>query len=346
MKIPPKRHLQIFSFFILFILLNLYLSIILISSLRRERILSIRKRNFEVKKLNSVKPGINPVVLISREIESGIRNQKYNDLVNLLGSVPLNSIYNIKLLSESVFWNIEASEIFFKSGHLNVNRNCILHSIVKKLQDNNPVHLEYLDYLLKGGADVNLPDSTGNPPFFYILQRGNDKLINLFLGHGVFVNTPFAKYDSALHFAVEINLSNKIICSLINYGGNPFHRGKDGLTPFHRAILKRNEKIIMAFIQTVPLTFEDNPPLYNQLLLNYPTSPFPVPFSSSQTLYGYTPLHLGVSKDYNSSLVELLISNGADINLKNNNGQTALQLAQTIYHFDIINSITKYQKST
>lgn len=349
LKIESKSRLAGLIFLVL--LLNSFLAIVSICCLRR-----FGASNWKRLPHRAVQPPpppriqvqtkTNPIVTLSREIEAVLLSGDHHRFAHLIKSAASDALYSYSSRHSGdhfvhvARWNIPVLEALIDANHVDVNRNCILHRAVKSFR-NYPDQKEYIETLFRHGADINLPDSSGYPPLVYALQRASLFATEFLLSHGAKINIPFSSYSSILHYAVAIGSPVRMIATLIKNGGNPFNRGQDGLSPFHRVMFlttSDRDNIMNAFIDTTPATLTD-PQLYLKRLLDYPISPTAVPSPTEQTLHGYTPLHLAVGKLYSKQIVQLLLKKGADRNKRENNGYTPLQLAQVIQHSGIIQTL-------
>ena len=342
-KSLPRSLLSKCLLFLVFLSLNGFLPVVLIFILRR----AVPHRSVPVRSVPRPRPQtlVNPVVSLSGRIEAALLAKDHQSFSELISTAPPAALYSYTPASfgrhfvHLALWDPIALDALQRSHKIDLNRNCILHAAVKLLDANNFLHTEYIEALISHGADINLPDSSGYPALAYAVQRDNLPATRFLLSRGANVNISFFSYSSILHYAVATRSSPSLISLLITNRGNPFHRGKDGLTPFHHSIfLETSDRIdiINAFIHTPHPIFTDDPVSYRSLLLNYPINPRPVPSPSSQTCPGYTPLHLAVEKVRSCAMVRILSENGADRNKRENNGLTPLQLAENIQQFDII----------
>jgi ankyrin repeat protein len=147
--------------------------------------------------------------------------------------------------------------------------------------------------LIEEGADVNAKDDRDWRPLDHAAYKGHDKIAELLISQGANVNAHETERGTALHKAAEAPFTSKrhtaIVELLINKGADA-----------NAKIIKEDEN-------------------------EYESEDGEVITMSPE--YGYTrPLHR-VMESGNIQIAELLISNGADVNLKDENGHTALHIA-------------------
>ena len=94
-----------------------------------------------------------------------------------------------------------------------------------------------------------------------------------------------------------------LVCDILACGPDKGIRSDSSDTPLHMAMLQRNTTVI-------------------KLLLDYGFDP-----NAKSTMNGYTPLHSAVSAN-NADGARLLLQYNADKNIRNNEGQTPLDMAR------------------
>jgi ankyrin repeat protein len=150
--------------------------------------------------------------------------------------------------------------------------------------------------LLDRGADPNLSDDRGGIPLLYVAESGSLDLARLLLDHRADVNASDGWGWAALHYATA--------------------SGHQEMTSL---LLARGAKISAKMKSDVPLR-------QNRML------------SEIKGFQGgaeaWTPLHFAVARG-DRAMVELLLQQGADVNVKDGGGLTPLQLAQKSQSKDI-----------
>ncbi len=146
--------------------------------------------------------------------------------------------------------------------------------------------------------------------FFYAAHSDLEKVKSLIqeaganvVKEGVNINEPDGKGRTALHISSYLN-QIKIVEFLLGLGAQTDLKDKLLQTPLHRAVIKGNNEVATRLL-------EKNPELVDQ-----------------QDYNGNTVLHIATQK-YNPWLTRYLVVNyNANTSVKNNYGQTALQIAE------------------
>lgn len=109
----------------------------------------------------------------------------------------------------------------------------LLHEAAIKNEDES--HYEVMKTLLRSGADVNARDSSGWTPLFYLVQRGNVKIVNLLLKYDADIYLVGYDGQTLLFPAVTFSKNVDLVQLLIDLGLSVNHRDADGKTPLHWA---------------------------------------------------------------------------------------------------------------
>ncbi|ARF08281.1 ankyrin repeat protein [Catovirus CTV1] len=183
-----------------------------------------------------------------------------------------------------------------------------------------------ISLLIRRGVDINVIDNFCYNALFYAYEKKDMTLINILLNHGIHLNHKNINDENILTKIInnektnkdDIYISNRIISSELfdvndqDYNGN---------TVFHHSITKNKNYIVAKLLENKKI----NPNIQNYI--------------------GNTALMEAVTND-NWNYVELLLKHQSNINLKNNYGLTATDIAtknQTI-HF-LSNIIDKYTQN-
>jgi ankyrin repeat protein len=186
------------------------------------------------------------------------------------------------------------NEVFIDST--DGNGKTALHTAA--LMGNRP---EILETLIAAHANVEARDRNGNTAL-HIAARGNPRCLRALLSSpDIDVNAVNSDGDTGLHIAV-INQDEECVQQLIEAQANLKAKGAWGDTALHKAVYRHNTAIVEKLI------------LADQTLLE---------LTNDRKL---TALHIAASNE-SIPILAALIDNGANLNTKNSNGQTALHIS-------------------
>lgn len=180
---------------------------------------------------------------------------------------------------------------------------------------------DIVELLLINGADINIHlDADQCTPLWCASLWEREDMVRLLLKHGADVNLKCATTGSTpLDMAIRKG-NMAIISSLIDTGANPNLRGE-----------ARNPPLITAILSNPPRVFE-----IVQLLLQHGAT------INATGEYWASPLHAAVEESP-IELIEFLLKNGADVNHRSQmNGMTPLMIATDRKNTSIINLLLAY----
>ena len=161
---------------------------------------------------------------------------------------------------------------------------------------------EVVAFLMKNGADINRPERSGGcTPLMIAVALKNLETVSKLLELGADVSAVDLEGNSALHNACKNNISN-IIAELISHGADLNQRNNEGKTPFMRIAQQGHPETVRSLLE---LGADVN----------------------VMDLYGNTALHFACGKGDFLKIVDILLTNGADINHRGDQGYTPLMVA-------------------
>jgi ankyrin repeat protein len=175
--------------------------------------------------------------------------------------------------------------------------------------------------LLDAGADVNLRNIFGETPLMYAARFMKLDNVDLLIKRGANIEARDLDGRTALshveHGNITYDIRRKVIQALLKNGANIESRSKTGMTPLMYACKK---------FDSAWDTTDDTVKKYSAAcaFINMNAS------VDAQDDDGNTPLMRAVASR-NIPAISCLLDAGANQNLKNKNGQTAQDIAQTIY---------------
>ncbi len=177
----------------------------------------------------------------------------------------------------------------------NSMKNTLLRSAIESNYDTKTVEI-----LLKNVSDVNVRDSSYNTLLHVAVKTQNSEIVKLLLDHGAIVDVTNIIGNTPLHMAVS-QKNSEIVNLLLEKGAAVNMPDSYGNTPLHIAVLNNS-------LELVPI------------LLNAKNTD-----ANVKNAFGKTPLH--IAAEINSpEIIKQLLDKGADKTLKNNNGDTPLDI--------------------
>ncbi len=227
------------------------------------------------------------------------------------------------------------------------------------VEEGPPVDEEFVQYLIRNGADINLKDEQGYAPLCYAISRPNNiELISFLINNGADVNTQDKNGNTLFHITTPWK-NEELLELLLRRGGEISKPNNNGLTPIQYLALYSNtdilkiiitkggtsgsaliDAIIKEDIEKVRTIIVDDPDKIEQLdregnsllhyaiaLQNYRVARYLVDkgidVNIRRNKNWVAALYLAVQKsDYN--IIELLLSNGSNVNTQLSNGYTPL----------------------
>ena len=159
-------------------------------------------------------------------------------------------------------------------------------------------HVKCAEKLLDEGADVNYMTSSGERPLTFAAERGHADIVELFIGTGADINSTDMNGLTALFKAVKYG-QERCVEILLNAGANVNAANKYEETPLMNSIMGGQ-------LKCAELLFKAGADMNKANSLGQP------------------PLLKAV---FNASFLDILIKGGADVNISDKHGNTALILA-------------------
>lgn len=176
-----------------------------------------------------------------------------------------------------------------------------------------------VQYLLEKGADPNILTDRDTPIIYFALWRDHPKCLQLLLNYGVDPTTYVIKYGPLLHVALNFNHTECVEILLTYKPDLRVKDSKDGYTVFH---------------------YTSNASLY--LILKYADMTDQLQHIDTKNNKGETPLMIASSR-CKTTTVRLLLHYGANPYIKDNNENTAKDLAVKEGHQSIVDLIESYE---
>uniref|UniRef100_A0A8C5HT21 Serine/threonine-protein phosphatase 6 regulatory ankyrin repeat subunit C-like n=1 Tax=Gouania willdenowi TaxID=441366 RepID=A0A8C5HT21_GOUWI len=221
-----------------------------------------------------------------------------------------------------------------------------------------------MDLLISSGANINAKDQNLLTPLHRAAASRNERAVELLLTHGAKVNTRDKVWHTPLHMAAA-NWATGCAEALIPHVCSLDAGDRSGRTPLHHAAYSGHEEMVYALLRkgagVGAKDKQERQPIHLaahlghvgvvKLLLSYggdvmctdkrgytPLHAAAANAQSDMVMYllslgvernyhGNTPLHLAAASSSGVLCLEMLVSNGADVNIRNKDGRSALHMA-------------------
>ncbi|WP_338967944.1 ankyrin repeat domain-containing protein [Spiroplasma endosymbiont of Lonchoptera lutea] len=302
---------------------------------------SIQSQNWET----NVKP----------EIESIIKNSNNQEYINLETDI-LKNINYLFTTNEKEINFLKQWDNNLTPSVININKMDNYYNLIRSVIVQGNLDLFELIITKKPELiNVNNNDLT-----FLQVAIANHKIdiVKLLLSHGANVDEK-GKYDSSALYTATFHGDIDIVKLLLSYDTDVNARENNGLTPLHVAIDREYLNIVSILLDhgadvnakdyKVDLTplittlSSNNINIFIKLITNKNSKDKININESNKKVNNWTPLHFATQKNQ-IQFVKILLAHGADVNITDNNGNTALYYAARKGYTEVENLLKEFKK--
>ncbi|EPY77258.1 ankyrin repeat domain 28-like protein [Camelus ferus] len=209
----------------------------------------------------------------------------------------------------------------------------IKHSADVNARDKNwqtPLHVAAANKAVKCAeviipllSSVNVSDRGGRTALHHAALNGHVEMVNLLLAKGANINAFDKKDRRALHWAAYMGHLD-VVALLVNHGAEVTCKDKKGYTPLHAAASNGQISVVKHLLNLGVEIDEIN--VYGNTALHLACYNGQDAVVNELTDYGanvnqpnnsgFTPLHFAAASTHGALCLELLVNNGADVNIQ------------------------------
>lgn len=211
--------------------------------------------------------------------------------------------------------------------------------------DTPALQIEKAKLLLAGGTDINRTDDAGNTALMYALaNRADINYIRMLLASGADVNALSNLGETPLWTAVRQNLPSETVKLLIEYGADVNHKDRRGETPLWYLLRTDGDEVLIRTLLRggadtevtnaagdIPLWYVLNKGGSDMVVENIIMAQDNLNIKNE---HGDTPLLFALKNNYPSKFVKLLLSRGADPQIRDSDGNNAYDILRNNRYFD------------
>nr|XP_054757120.1 ankyrin repeat domain-containing protein 29-like [Lytechinus pictus] len=199
-------------------------------------------------------------------------------------------------------------------------------------------HLDVLKFIVGQHVEIDKADKGGRSPLLWASARGHLSTVNYLLHVGADPNSAKKNGWTSMHYSIFYDHLD-VLKSLVNAGADVNMPDQDGTTPLHVACYNGRIQMLKYLLSNGAdlhkTEFDGTSVLHSaasqghQIIVSYILRQKEgMELANRPDARGETPLHVATSEG-STSIIDVLVSNGGDLNAQTYGGQTCLHLAAT-----------------
>lgn len=188
--------------------------------------------------------------------------------------------------------------------------------------------------LLAAKANPNSCDANGNTAFHLVMPEASRSILfDQLLKYGADVNAQDNYGETPIHVGARVGMNKEIIQKLVDAGADPNERNKRGQTPLMLALERNHLEQAKIFIQLGANIHDQDNDGQSSFMRGIDLGVDAVKLmvnSKNITVrdsYGRTPLHIACLKNANLDIINYLIDTKSEINTRDKDGNSPLHIA-------------------
>ncbi|OEY86820.1 hypothetical protein BIY23_02200 [Wolbachia pipientis] len=203
--------------------------------------------------------------------------------------------------------------------------------------------MDVIKLTIENEADINQKSFDEYTPLYLAVLKGYTEIVELLLVHNASVHEQDNFCHIPLHASARSAKRNTRVAELLLENGAELNQQDyRGNTPLHVAVLEENELMVNFFLDkgADPNQKNGNESIHNEHTVKFLLEKG-LSINPKKRDDAFTPLFIAAGIGH-QNITRLLLDSGADPEIRNKDGKTALDLAKEAGHTEIIDMLEKH----